>query len=77
MLNDQNQHFALRKLSIGLASVLIGISFISAGQTVKADTIQNNARQSDIVQNDQKVKENDIVKSVQDSAQVKAAQNGN
>lgn len=67
MLNDQNQRFALRKLSIGLASVLIGISFISAGQTVKADTVQNNARQSDIVQNDQKAKENDIVKSAQDA----------
>lgn len=67
MLNDQNQHFALRKLSIGLASVLIGISFISAGQTAEADTVQNNASQSPIVQNDQKVKENDAVKSVQDA----------
>lgn len=67
MLNDQNQHFALRKLSIGLASVLIGISFISAGQTAEADTVQNNASQSPIVQNDQKAKENDAVKSVQDA----------
>lgn len=52
MLDDQNQRFALRKLSIGLASVLIGISFISAGQTVKADTVQNKLVKSETVTGD-------------------------
>lgn len=35
-----NERFGLRKLSIGLASVLIGIGFIN-GQKVQADTIDN------------------------------------
>ena len=42
---DKNRHYSLRKLSVGLASVLIGISFVSAkGQVVKADSIRDNAK---------------------------------
>ena len=58
MLNDQNQHFALRKLSVGLASVLIGISFVGTANRVKADTVQSNASQNNVVQNDQGIKNN-------------------
>ena len=40
MFNNEKQRFSLRKLSVGLASVCIGITFISVKQdTVKADTI--------------------------------------
>lgn len=41
MFKDENRHYSLRKLSIGLASVLIGISFASSmnGNSVKADTV--------------------------------------
>lgn len=42
---DKNRHYSLRKLSVGLVSVLIGISFISAkGQVVKADNVKDNAK---------------------------------
>lgn len=58
MLNDQNQHFALRKLSVGLASVLIGLSFVGTANRVKADTVQSNASQNNVVQNDQEIKNN-------------------
>lgn len=37
MFNETNRHYSLRKISVGLASVLIGISFASAtGNSVKA-----------------------------------------
>ena len=56
---ENKQHFSLRKLSVGLASVLIGISFFSTSQTVKADTVTdqqastvtNNVRSSDTKEN--------------------------
>ena len=42
---DKNRHYSLRKLSVGLASVLIGISFVNAkGQVVKADSVKDNAK---------------------------------
>lgn len=42
---DKNRRYGLRKLSVGLASVLIGISFVSAkGQVVKADNVKDNAK---------------------------------
>lgn len=42
---DKNRHYSLRKLNVGLASVLIGISFASAkGQVVKADSVKDNAK---------------------------------
>lgn len=44
---DIQQHFSIRKLSVGLASVLIGISFLGYGaQTVHADTTGGSAAQS-------------------------------
>ena len=45
MFKDENRHYSLRKLSIGLASVLIGISFASSmnGSSVKADTVQSGS----------------------------------
>ena len=40
MFKDENRHYSLRKLSVGLASVLIGLSFASTtGNRVKADTV--------------------------------------
>ena len=43
MFKDENRHYSLRKLSVGLASVLIGISFASSmnGNSVKADTVSS------------------------------------
>ena len=39
---EKQQHFSIRKLSIGAASVLIGISFLGVQEsTVKADSLQN------------------------------------
>lgn len=44
MFKDENRHYSLRKLSVGLASVLIGISFVSGnGHTVKADTVKDGS----------------------------------
>ena len=56
---ENKQHFSLRKLSVGLASVLIGISFFSTSRTVKADTVAdqqastvtNNVQSSDTQKN--------------------------
>ena len=43
MFKDENRHYSLRKLSVGLASVLIGISFASSmnSSSVKADTVNS------------------------------------
>lgn len=42
---DKNRHYSLRKLNVGVASILIGISFASAkGQVVKADSVKDNAK---------------------------------
>ena len=44
MFKDGNRHYSLRKLSVGLASVLIGISFASGNShTVKADTLNDGS----------------------------------
>ena len=44
MFKDENRHYSLRKLSVGLASVLIGISFASTtGSSVKADTVESGS----------------------------------
>ena len=45
-MNKEVRHFSLRKLSVGLASVLVGISIFGASQTVKADTVANNQTSS-------------------------------
>lgn len=47
MSEDEEQNrFSLRKLSVGLASVLIGVSIFGTSQTVKADTVANNQTSS-------------------------------
>ena len=45
MFKDENRHYSLRKLSVGLASVLIGISFASSmnSSSVKADTVKSGS----------------------------------
>ena len=45
MFKDENRHYSLRKLSVGLASVLIGISFASGmnSNSVKADTVKSGS----------------------------------
>lgn len=63
-----NERFGLRKLSIGLVSVLIGIGFIN-GQKVQADTIDNPSQAKTTVkteiiqennkQTDDQIKQND------------------
>ena len=45
-MNEEVRHFSLRKLSVGLASVLVGVSIFGASQTVKADTVANNQTSS-------------------------------
>lgn len=41
-MDKQKDHFAIRKLTVGAASVLIGITFMGfGGQTVHADGITN------------------------------------
>ena len=51
MFKDENRHYSLRKLSVGLASVLIGISFASGmnGNSVKADTVNNGSNSAQTV----------------------------
>ena len=61
---EEQNRFSLRKLSIGLASVLVGVSIFGTSQTVKADTVadQNtsavtsNAQSSDTQENKNAVK---------------------
>ena len=56
---EEQNRFSLRKLSIGLASVLVGVSIFGTSQTVKADTVAsnqtssvtNNAQSSDTQEN--------------------------
>lgn len=51
IFNNSKQRFSLRKLSIGLASVLLGLTFLSNSQTVKADdTNKVEIPKSEIVQ---------------------------
>lgn len=45
--SEDHQHFALRKLTIGVASVLLGTTFmVYGGQTVHAETAQNESAQA-------------------------------
>ena len=45
MFKDENRHYSLHKLSVGLASVLIGISFASSmnSSSVTADTVNGHS----------------------------------
>ena len=59
MFKDENRHYSLRKLSVGLASVLIGISFASTtGNSVKADMVNggNNGAQTVVKSSDTTIK---------------------
>lgn len=49
---DQKQRFSLRKLSVGLASVLVSVSFmaVSASQTVHANELQTPSQSDSAVQ---------------------------
>lgn len=42
-MSNYQQHFALRKLSVGVASVLVGLTFIWGGQHALADQIQQSS----------------------------------
>lgn len=65
MFDNENRHYSLRKLSVGLASVLIGISFASSmnSNSVKADTVNgdSNGVQTVVKNSDTAIKENDAV----------------
>ena len=54
MFKDENRHYSLRKLSVGLASVLIGISFASNmnSSNVKADTVNGDSNSAQTVVKD-------------------------
>ena len=58
-MHDQKQIYSLRKLSVGLASVIVGTCFfISNGQQVKADTVNVGERQaSTVIQQDSSEKQ--------------------
>ncbi|MDK8383080.1 YSIRK-type signal peptide-containing protein, partial [Lactobacillus mulieris] len=43
---NERQRFSLRKLSIGVVSVLLGVTFVSNAQVVKADEVMNSASTS-------------------------------
>ena len=45
-MSEEQNRFSLRKLSVGLASVLIGVSIFGTSQQVKADTVANNQTSS-------------------------------
>ena len=63
-MSEEQNRFSLRKLSVGLASVLIGVSIFGTSQIVKADTVANNqtssvtsnAQSSDTQKNENAVK---------------------
>ncbi|WP_153011221.1 YSIRK-type signal peptide-containing protein, partial [Lactobacillus johnsonii] len=46
-MNDSQYHFSLRKMNVGVCSVVLGLFFVGVNntQTVKADVIQNTATQ--------------------------------
>ena len=70
-MRNEKQRFSLRKLSIGLASVLIGIAFTQAGQTVHADTVNdgNSTQKSAQVVQDNTIKAKQNVNIVQTKTQ--------
>lgn len=78
--SDNKQRFSLRKLSIGLASVLIGISFFGANQTVKADTVDSAEQSAQVVQNADKPVQNNVDTQTQQNIskeQAKQTENAN
>lgn len=53
MAKEIIHHYSIRKLSIGAVSVIVGSFFLTSGQTVHADTI-NNANSAQIQSNNNK-----------------------
>ena len=45
-MEPKKNHYSIRKFTVGVASVLIGMTFMemSNGQTVKADTVTQQVR---------------------------------
>lgn len=48
MFKEEKRQFALRKLTVGLTSVLIGISFIGKGHVVKAEIVEPQKQETAI-----------------------------
>ena len=46
-MNDSQYHFSLRKMSVGVCSVVLGLFFVGVNntQTVKTDVIERTATQ--------------------------------
>ncbi len=56
-MEQKNEHFSIRKLTVGAASVLIGISFLGFNaHTVSADTTDNGSQANENVAKDSNVK---------------------
>ena len=71
MQKEKQPTFVIRKLTIGAASVLVGLSFFGTkNQIVHADTVnadpntQSSAMQTQNSQNSQTQSQNDVVRSV-------------
>lgn len=71
MLRENKEKFGLRKLSVGLASVMLGVTTMNiAGHTVHADSIDGNSQS--VEQNSGKEETaNDSVKPAQVVKEVK------
>ncbi|KAA9370785.1 YSIRK-type signal peptide-containing protein [Lactobacillus mulieris] len=68
---NERQRFSLRKLSIGVVSVLLGVTFVSNAQVVKADEATNSvsASSSDVSSNSTTSSSSDSV-TTNESSQV-------
>lgn len=71
-MHEQKNVYSLRKLSVGLASVIVGTCFfISNGQNVKADTVNVGERQaSTVIQQDSSKKQEQDSNEQNDQANV-------
>ena len=74
MLKENKERFGLRKLSVGLASVVLGVTTMSvAGHTVHADTLNDRNQGTTTLQNnDDKTADSDTQKSAQVVKEVKS-----
>ena len=72
--NNELQHFSIRKLSVGAASVLIGISFLAGNKanTVKADTVNDSSNDAKAVQEDSSA-DQEVANNYQSSDQTQSA----
>lgn len=65
--NTKKQRFAIRKLTVGVASVLIGFTFIGMQETVHADTAVADTVTTDTTNSDQQPNAEDLTKSSNDN----------